>query len=282
VSRDVNTDPSSSPLAFFAAEVKRLRAAAGLTQEQLATATVFSASTVAAIETCRLLPSLDFAEQADRAFGTDGHLTRLQNLVEQTSVLPWFRDLVKVERSASEIRVYEPYQIPALLQTEEYMRAAAHARRPMLSDADIDQAVALRMTRQEIFETDNELPLNHEISPRLWVVMDESVLRRTVGSPQIMRAQCEHLISMSKRPNITIQVIPNSQGLTCAFGRGFIIIVTKPEPVIYVEDIGSARYIRKTDEASQYLMTFDHLRASALDETKTADLIRDTINDYSI
>jgi transcriptional regulator with XRE-family HTH domain len=194
----VNLDPRSSPLAFFAAEVKRLRSAAGMTQEQLANAINYAPSTVAALETCRLLPSEEFAKNCDKVFGTDGQLSRLQDLVDKTSVLPWFRDLVKVERSAAEIRMYEPYQIPALLQTEDYMRAVARARRPMLSDSDIDRAVALRMTRQEILDHDGMPPVNQEITPRLWVIMDESVLYRVVGSAEIMRAQCENIISVSK------------------------------------------------------------------------------------
>jgi transcriptional regulator with XRE-family HTH domain len=273
----VNVDPSSSPLAFFADELKQLRSVAGITQEELANATNYAPSTVAAIETCRLIPSDKFAELADKTLNANGLLVRLQRLVEETSVVPWFRELPKVERSATEIRVYEPYQIPALLQTEDYTRAMALAYRPMLSDADIDQAVALRATRQEIFDHEEVAPVNHMMTPRLWAIMDESALYRVVGSPQVMRAQCQHLIAVARRPNITIQVITNAQGPTCAFGRGFEIIVSKSEPLIYVEDIGNARYIRKTDEASQYILVFDHLRASAPDEQPTLKLIKDAI-----
>jgi transcriptional regulator with XRE-family HTH domain len=273
----VSLDPYVSPLAFFAAEMKRLRATLDITQEALAEAAGYAASTVAAVETCRLLPSEDFAQHIDKALGTDGHFERLQGLAERTSVLPWFRELPKVERTATDIRIYEPYQIPALLQTEDYIRAVARADRPSLSDADIDRAVAIRTTRQEIFDHDEMPAVNHEMSPRLWAIMDESVLHRVVGSRQIMAAQCEHLISMSRRPNITIQVIANAQGATCAFGRGFEILASKSESLIYVEDIGSARYIRKTDEAARYVLVFDYLRASALDEERTLKLIRDII-----
>ena len=70
----MNTEPSSSPLAFFAAEVKRLRGIAGMTQEQLAKATIYSPASVAAIETCRLIPSKEFSERADKTFDSDGHL----------------------------------------------------------------------------------------------------------------------------------------------------------------------------------------------------------------
>jgi transcriptional regulator with XRE-family HTH domain len=272
----VNVDPSSSPLAFFADELKRLRGNAEITQEQLAEAVNYAPSTVAAIETCRLIPSDTFAERADKVLNGGGLLVRVQRLVEETSVIPMFRDFVKVERTADEIRVYEPYQIPALLQTEDYIRAAGRAWRPMRSAEEIEQAVALRLTRQEIFDHDDALPpVNYTMTPRLWVIIDESVLHRRVGGVKTMRAQLDRLIAVAKRPNVTIQVVANDQGLTCAFGRGFVILVTKSQPLVYLEDIGSARYVRKTDEANQYVLTFDHLRATALDEEKTINLMRD-------
>ena len=68
----MNTEPSSSPLAFFAAEIKRLRGIADMTQEQLAKATTYSPATVAAIETCRLIASKEFAHGADEALTRAG------------------------------------------------------------------------------------------------------------------------------------------------------------------------------------------------------------------
>jgi hypothetical protein len=146
------------------------------------------------VETCRLLPSEALAEALEKVFGTDGHFQRVQALVEETSVIPMFRDFVKVERTADEMRVYEPYQIPALLQTEDYIRAAGRAWRPMRSDEEIEKAVALRLTRQEIFDGDDALPpVNYTMTPRFWFIIDESVLRRKVGNVGVMRAQLEHL-----------------------------------------------------------------------------------------
>ena len=274
------TDSASSPLAFLAAELKRLRGIVGMTQEQLAEATTYSPALVAAIETCRRIPSDDFAARADKALGTDGILARLQALVEQTSVLPWFRNRVEVERNAAEIREYESYQIPGLLQTENYARAVVGAARPMLAKDAIDRAVALRMTRQQILEPDEELPIDQEHTPRLWVIMDEAALNRVVGSADIMQEQREHLIDLAHLPNITIQIISNSDGVTCAYGRAFTILASSSSgnsngsPVVYLEDVGSARYVRDRDEVARYSLSFDHLRACALNDSKSLDLIR--------
>ncbi len=270
----MSLDPNSSTLAFFASEVKRLRAKAGITQAELAGATNYAPATVAAIETCRLIASRDFAEAADKTFGTDGDLTRLQQLTETTAVLPWFRDLVEVEKRAIEIREYEPHLLPGLLQCEPYMRAVARAARPALSGDDIERAVALRMTRQQVLEPDEDKWADQEQTPRLWVILDESTLHRIVGSSQIMQQQRDHLIAMAQQPNITVQVIPYAKGATCAFGRAFTVFVSKSASMVYLEDVRSARYIRDRDDVGKYVVTFDHLRASALDEDASIELIK--------
>lgn len=268
-------DPNSSPLAFFGAELKRLRQKTGITQADLAERTNYALATVSAYETGTRIPSQDFAKSADKAFGTDGDLTRLQGLVENLSVRPWFRDRVEVERKADEIRAYETYQIPGLLQTEDYARAVMSATRPVLPQDTIERYVALRMTRQQILEVDDELPADQEQTPRLWVIMDESALHRTVGNPEIMQAQRQYLATMTQQRNITLQVIPNDKGPTSAFGRAFTILVShNNSSVVYLEDLGTARYIRDRDEVSRYALIFDHLRASALDDKQSLNLIK--------
>src|ERR1017187_9501358 len=211
----MDSDPYSSPLAYFRAELKRLRERSGMTQGEVAERTNYALSTVSAYETGRLVPSAGFAERADEVFGTDdydeaakthnGDLARLQRLVERVSVRPWFRDRMDVERRATEIREYDSYQIPGLLQTEDYARAVISAGRPKMSEDEIERAVAVRMTRQQILERDDDLPADQDNTPRLWAILDEAALLRIVGSTEIMRVQRDHLADMTKRPNITIR-----------------------------------------------------------------------------
>jgi transcriptional regulator with XRE-family HTH domain len=280
--RPVAADPYSSPLAFFGAELKRLRERAGITQGDVAKGTNYALSTVSAYETGKLIPPSDFAKRADKVFGTggtagddEGDLTRLQHLVEQVSVRPWFRDRIEVERKAAEIREYESHQIPGLLQTEDYARAAIAAARPAPSAEELEQMVALRMTRQQILELDGDLPLDQEPMPRLWAIIDESALQRVAGSRQVMEVQLDHLVAMAGQPNVTIQVMPFSQGLTCAYGRAFTILTSRSgSPVVHVEDARSARYLREYEQVMRYTTIFDYLRAGALDDQKSLRLIK--------
>jgi DNA-binding XRE family transcriptional regulator len=269
----VLTEPSSSPVAFFAAELKRVRAIAGVTQEALAKATAYAPATVAAIETCRLLPSKEFAQQTDLALTADGHFERLQALVEQSAVIPFFRDLVETERKALSIRTYESYLVPGLLESESYARHAIGAVRPRLSGDDIERAVVLRMTRQQILSQDNP--------PRLWAIIEESVLRRQVGGPDVMREQCAHLLEMGQRPQIAIHVVADSRGATSAYGQPFMMLTfAKQSPLAYIEDARSARYVRDRDEVGAYSVIFDYMRSSALDDGDSAELIRGYRDEY--
>lgn len=172
-------DPAASPLAFFASEVGRLRAAAGMSQPALAKLLNYSASQITKIETCQRIPKPELAAKLDEVLGTDGHFARLQPMVERSSVLPWFRDLFELEGRATQIRSYESYLIPGILQTEAYTRAVVGAARPALTVEEVEQAIALRMTRQEI--------LDRADPPQIWVIIDEAALRREVGGPCVMR-----------------------------------------------------------------------------------------------
>ena len=268
----MSDDYFSDPFAFFAGEMKRLRARLDITQERLAGEAGYAPSTVASIESRHLIPSEDFAKNIDKVFDSDGHFERLQKLVDSTCVPPWFRDLVETERKAVSIQTYESDVMPGLLQTEYYAHHAVSAIRPRLSDEEIHRAVALRMTRQEI--------LNQENPPRLWTIIDESVLRREVGGKEVMRELCDRLLVMGQQPHIAIQIIPDTKGVTCAYGRDFMILTfnsstKKPRsPMAYIEDMRTARYVREQDEVGLYSTTFDYLRSNALDDQQSADLIR--------
>jgi transcriptional regulator with XRE-family HTH domain len=196
-----------TPRSVFGAQLRRLRERAGLTQEQLAELIGYSYSTVAAIETGRRAPAHDAPERLDAALNTGDMLTTLaedlgDGLRRDATLHPeWFREWPEREREATRIRVYQPVFVHGLLQTEAYARVLLTSRKGSRA-VDADEMVAARLDRQAILDRDDP--------PDLWVVMDEAVLLRQVGGPDVMGQQCERLAEMARRSNIMIQVVPST------------------------------------------------------------------------
>jgi hypothetical protein len=252
-----------------------------MTQGRLAELTMYSLASVSAFETARRIPPPEFAAAADKALGTDGGLERLQKLVDQTSVLPWFRDRIELERNATQIREYESYQIPGLLQTEDYMRAVISAGRPAISADECERAITLRLTRQTILEPDDTMPVDRLGGMRYWAIIDASALRRTVADVKVMAGQLEHLYKLTQRPNLTIQIISDDEGVTCAYGRGFSILTAGGNgSVAYLDEIMGARYIREREGVDRFALIFDHLRSNAITDSKSAKIIREMSREY--
>src|SRR5215472_11704160 len=182
---------------------------------------------------------------------------------EYPDIVPaWFEPYVGLEEAASEIRAYEIQFVPGLLQTEDYARAVTTLR--YSNPKEINSRVSLRMTRQAI--------LDRPDSPSLRVVLDEALLRRPVGGPSVMRAQLKHLIQMSQRPNMTIQVIPFKVGGHAAAGGPFSLLRFAEDDlpdVVYMEQLNSAQHLTKPDVVDRYLAVFQRLRTDALSPARS-------------
>ena len=180
-------------------------------------------------------------------------------------VLPhWFETYLGLEQAASVLRIYEPQLVPALLQTEDCARTIIRLRHLHGSAEEIDRHVALQMTRQDF--------LTQPTAPDLWVTLDESVLRRPVGSRETQRAQLRHLIDMAGLPTITLQVVPFDVGGHAAAGGPFTILrFAEPDlpDIVYLEHLTSALYLDKKRDTADYLMVMDSLcvQATSPDET---------------
>ena len=96
----------------------------------------------------------------------------------------------------------------------------------------------------------------------LWVVLDEAVLRRPIGGPSAMRAQLKHLIEMSQRPNVTIQIVPFKAGGHAAAGGAFSVLRFAEydlSDIVYLEQLASAQYLDKPDVVDRYLAVMERL-----------------------
>jgi transcriptional regulator with XRE-family HTH domain len=169
----------------------------------------------------------------------------------------WFQDYVGLEESASRIQTYELAFVPGLVQTEAYARAVV--RRGLLDAPtdEVERRVGLRMRRQRI--------LADPAHCRLWAVVDESVLHRAVGGPAVMREQVEHLLDLTTRPNITLQVVPFRFGGSAAETPFTLLRFAEPElpDVVYLEHLCGAMYLDKADEVEIYTKVAQRLAVEA-------------------
>lgn len=179
---------------------------------------------------------------------------------------------IELEADTAFMRSFDPLIVNGLLQTEEYAREIIRAAVMALSPpAEVQRRVEMRMTRQQLL-------LQEESPLRLWTIINESVLRQQVGSPDIMTGQYAKLAELSKRDNVTIQVLPSSKAAHPATAGQFAIMEFRepydPE-VVYVESMTSSLYVESEMEIYRYTLAFDHLRALALDPGESRVLISD-------
>ncbi len=175
-----------------------------------------------------------------------------------------------LEAEASSLRVYEAQVVHGLLQTEEYARAVMTTVRRGQSREEIERLIRMRMRRQEVVLGEHRLDL--------WIILDEAVLRRMMGTSGLMRRQLEYLYEASQWPHVTLQVLAFSSGMHPAMGGSFAIIEfpERLDPdILYTEGNTGQAYIDERDrEVSARSETFDLLRAAALSPADSASLVR--------
>ncbi|MGH3439529.1 MAG: helix-turn-helix domain-containing protein [Sciscionella sp.] len=185
-----------------------------------------------------------------------------------TDLMPtWFQDYVGLEESASRIQTYELQFVPGLLQTEDYARAIATHGRPKSASDEVDRRVALRIRRQKLLGGANP--------PRLWAVVDESVLHRPIGGRNVMARQLDYLLEMTKQPNITVQVVPYLRSGYAAEGAFTMLRFGEPElpDLVYLEHLGGAFYLDKPEEIELYSRVTDRLTVDAETPDHTRQLL---------
>lgn len=177
---------------------------------------------------------------------------------------PWFETYLGLEHAAQAIRTFEGQLVPGLLQTEEYTRAMI-----ALGDGkDAQRRVELRRRRQEV--------LDRPCGPTLWAVLDEAVLHRAIGGPEVLREQLEHLAAMSTRANVIVQVLPYAVGGHAAAGSTFTMLrFAEPElpDVVYLEQLTSALYLDRPRDLELYRQVMDTLSVQAATPDKSRMLL---------
>ena len=179
----------------------------------------------------------------------------------------WFEMYLGLEQSASVIRTYEAQFVPGLLQTPDYARHVIGLG-PWPA-AETERRIDLRLRRQRT--------LSRPDAPSMWAVVEESALRRPTAPRAVLRAQLQHLVQAARRPEITLQLVPQDFGGHPVTGVPFTILrFAEPDlpDVVYLEQLTGALYLDRHSNVDYYAAALDSLCARVLTPAETVDALQ--------
>lgn len=193
----------------------------------------------------------------DEIVNAGGLLVAMKDEVARAQYPPFFRDVARLEQEAVELLAYDTHIIKGLLQTEEFMRAVLALRRPLLDQETVEQRVAARLARQEIFD---RWP-----APLLSFVLEEAALRRRFGGARVLRQQLEHLLVVGGKRSVQIQVMPTEQEDNAGVDGPFTLITQKDGgKYLYLEAQGHSRLVIDPEQTQLAAARYGIIRSQAL------------------
>nr|WP_233477891.1 helix-turn-helix transcriptional regulator [Streptomyces sp. SID7804] len=259
-------------------QVKVLRERAGLTQRALGDRLGYSEDLISSLERGRRTPQAEFLVAADELLDAGGVLKAAIEDVEKAKAKArirhpaWFRDYARLEREAVELNFYNNHDIPGLLQTERRTRALYEMRKPLLDEDTLERRVTSRLARQEI--------LTRWPPPMVTAVIEEVVLRRPIGGPEVHKEQLEQLIKLAQLRNVELQVMPTDRSEHAGMGGPFILLTPKGKAQVgYTEVQNGSRLVTDPEEVRILAARYGSIRAQALTMRESLDLIKDMLGE---
>ncbi|MFG1836816.1 helix-turn-helix transcriptional regulator [Micromonospora sp. NPDC049175] len=257
--------------AFIVNEIRRSRGAAGMTQEAFGRGAGFSASHVSAVESETRALTMDFIKGADRAVKNGG---LFQRMVAELGAPSWFLPWLDAERTATQLRSFQPTLVPGLLQTESYGRAVIRCNET-LSDDEVEKRLAHRIDRQAILTKAN--------APHLVAVIAEAVLRRAGAEfRDIMAGQIKQLTALAERPNISVHLLPDEVSMHVGL-TGPFSLARLPEHkwVGEMENQLGGVVIDRDDEVDTLMSRWEMVRSEALPRRQSIELMKDVVTSWT-
>jgi transcriptional regulator with XRE-family HTH domain len=271
----------------LASELRRLRERAALTGEEAAETLGWSASKISRIELYRTgIKTTDLGMLLELYGVAETHRGELLALAREPRRKGWweaysdalpeeYAAYIMLEAEAEYIGCWSPQVIHGLLQTGDYARAVIDTHMGStgrIPPGKIRQRVEARLARQEAITSDPKRGL--------LVILDQSALIRRVSEARVMRQQLEHLIEVSRLPNVTVRVLPLAGSHPIGTGS-FVLLRFGPVPgigqstdVVYLEQLSkTALYVEDEDEVYEYRLALDQLTEKSLDQDQSRELI---------
>jgi transcriptional regulator with XRE-family HTH domain len=260
VNRASDLDPKESLSHLMAYYLRRYREAVGMTQGDLAIRLCITASHLGNLERARRRITIDQARTLDSIFNLPELFENL-HYHAQRQHRDWLEQYAALEAEASDVKVWQPLWLPGLLQTPAYAQATLEAIGSYVED--IESTVSVRMGRQAV--------LDRERPPNLRVLIDEKALTQGVGGPDVMREQIKHLLVLSERRFVSLQIVPSQAGSHAGLDGGFNIISTEEGDVAFVEAALGGRLVQDEHEVKDLGRRWDDIKSLAFSVSQTRE-----------
>jgi transcriptional regulator with XRE-family HTH domain len=269
----------------LAAELRRLRERTELTADQVAKQMKWSASKLSRFENAHTIPRAVEIRKLLTLYDVEGsYADDLLALAREAAGKGWWETfsstlppeyaaLIGMEAEARSALSWEPLIVPGLLQTADYAREVTNGYLEQIDPvppSETNRRVEARLARQQVLTRDNPL--------RLSAVLDQSVLQRRFGNPDVMRSQIKRLLEMSECDNISLRILPLhgrhpiGTGAFALFQFGEVHDVAHQD-VVYIENLTGGRYVEEEDEVFRYRRAFSRLSDLSLDEQKSREML---------
>nr|WP_308368809.1 DUF5753 domain-containing protein [Streptomyces sp. ISL-36] len=224
---------------------------------------------MASIEQGRRFPSAEFVERAEEVLDAFGVIrAAAKHVARQPGLASWFQKWAKLEVEALCLSTYENRLIPGLLQIEPYARTLFEEQLPPMGDDQIEEQLVARRERQEL--------LTCRPNTAYSFIIEEHVLRKPTGGPETHRAQIEHILHMSQRRNIEIQVMSQSRGHHAGFDGPMQLLETPDNRWFgYGEGQRSGLLFADAKEVGILKMRYARMRSQALTLEDSQSLLRE-------
>ncbi|MEW2454459.1 helix-turn-helix domain-containing protein [Streptomyces albus] len=259
--------------------LRRLREAARLDQQQAAEYIGGSKAKISRVEAGQVAARPGDVRLLLELYGVqDPDVSRhLEQLARDSNKRGWWwgyplpdgtSDYIALEADATCIRTWQPLLVPGLLQTAGYTRELIKGNSEIVDPDAAEHIVTVRQERRHRFE---------KAGTRFAAVIGEEALTASIPSAEVHREQLADLLTASRSPNLSIQVLPASEWRLTRCSPSFVMLSFDGEwaPTVAAQD--TFRNIALAEESeviSSYAHTFETLRTAALGLEQSAEFIR--------
>jgi transcriptional regulator with XRE-family HTH domain len=266
--------------------LRGLRNEHNLTVEDVAERLLCSATKISRLETGARRPSLRDVRDLCGIYEVDASTSaELMSLAREARAAGWWTQyddlnldpLIGLEDAATTITCYSMFYMPGLLQTREYAQGIISIVAPKMDPHVVQQRADARLRRQQLLSRDG--------GPRYNVLLDENVIRRGVGDPELIAAQLEKVLDTINAGRAVVQVIPFSAGAYATADGYFVLLEFEGRadlwPVVYIEGLAGNQYLDRKGDIARYRECIDYLKARALSPQESESLIAKARADYT-